>query len=1409
MIQRMAKRESISINSLTHFTELWRRYTAYGSRVEIPRDVDILVAGFSCVDFSKLNSWNKRLEETGESGDTLRAIMTYAQKFRPAIIILENVTSSPWPLIKAMWENDMESIKKLKQSWESIWSPGEVPYKAVWMRLDSKDYYIPQTRIRGYMFLVRTDLCDSDKDITALWEKSVRDLQRPASVSVESFLLHDDDARLQRGMLDMIRSGRGNKGEVEWTIMEGNHQEYRKSAGLSKHRFFTKWNNGGTATAPDHFWIPWFSVQVERVWDTIELSQQRKVLKGYDSFYKTWVTPLLDLYCLLISFRRVWDLSQSIDRSFDTPPHGISLCLTPTGIPFVSNLGRPIIGIEALALQGIPVDGLILSRQTQRQQRDLAGNAMTATVVGAAILAALMVAAKPLSEEIAKRTDLSSVVGATEEFITDMDYSQMRDQEPLEFATPEPPSARALIDAAFDTVRLCRCEGQHGITTKPLLICVECGHHSCATCGKWPTHHYAPVIKARVSKRRSPQDFRGLIKKSLPMLITIGGFVPERLEKLIQEAFGNVAMRNLDVVLKAAKEATQEPLRFSNITRTQWWSIKYESSKAMLELKFTPEQAQWLLFGKVDPKEPGKSPVREILKQPFARMTVKGDDLYHGDWEFYVPAQNTYPLVIEGKGDMTPSWRARIGLQDYLTENVHSTLQIRCAEKGRKIPGCDIQGDYKLLPKCGTAQGSLHKRVSPLSSLGSSQKFFFLEQDPIGATDYDTFVFSADIHRLEKQEHRQCYARMDQHWRQSEEQTTRARCTISGRWLPFRASIAPFEKAIPAMCATCVPEPVMNVFRTTQSISGDFEYDCKTATTALLSLQVPLLVADQKRWPRDKWTVIDQTTEREVFKQYAWLVDRIQRLDGFSSDWRSLEKIPEPLKRCFGCAPKIASIKWERSKKAKKKILPYEDSKEAALYETKLKARPTPFRIQHKIDVSDSQAQGLLQIGLNVASLAHRALARLPDLPQCEDRQLSWRLVTGYEAPLQPTLEPLHLEGTQDYRSADYKFPIPKEKLRPDQQSSLAWMIDREAAIKVWTEQEIEEAVVTPLGWRAEVRATQRRHVRGGVIADVVGFGKTATMLALINKNKQEAADFAKTDRCGLLKLKATLVIVPATIVKQWGTEARKFLGGGCKVLTLAHMKALADTTVKAFKEADIIVVPFDMFKDDKYWSKVALLAALPESTSIAGKTLSPWQVRAFGTWHAQVSDRICNHADEIRDPLKVPGFASKLKKDFEKAEKDPELYREVPSQRFRGARYLEAAQTRACDKGSVDIKAEKEGSAPALRSYSHIEVDVLDAMKSPCFELFDFARIVVDEYTYPDETLCTIFASLRSPRRWILSGTPPMEGFADIQKMGRLIGVHLGVPDDMRNPAEEKTGDCPSLCKIPTLTLCRLRNVP
>ncbi len=76
-----------------------------------------------------------------------------------------------------------------------------------------------------------------------------------------------------------------------------------------------------------------------------------------------------------------------------------------------------------------------------------------------------------------------------------------------------------------------------------------------------------------------------------------------------------------------------------------------------------------------------------------------------------------------------------------------------------------------------------------------------------------------------------------------------------------------------------------------------------------------------------------------------------------------------------------------------------------------------------------------------------------------------------------------------------FKVPLRREQLR-----SLEWMLKQESRNAApFIEEEISESILDPLGWRAEGRAQRPVHIRGGVLADQVGYGKTAITLGLID----------------------------------------------------------------------------------------------------------------------------------------------------------------------------------------------------------------------------------------------------------------------------------------------------------------------
>lgn len=116
-------------------------------------------------------------------------------------------------------------------------------------------------------------------------------------------------------------------------------------------------------------------------------------------------------------------------------------------------------GLEKIALQGIPINDLLLTRETEDQLADLAGNAMTCTVVGAAMIAALALNAKFLTTApwADKHRDSGNI------------YSRSGDQElkvtgdvalvdkPLQLNASSQATVHEILDAGMRSSRKCDC----------------------------------------------------------------------------------------------------------------------------------------------------------------------------------------------------------------------------------------------------------------------------------------------------------------------------------------------------------------------------------------------------------------------------------------------------------------------------------------------------------------------------------------------------------------------------------------------------------------------------------------------------------------------------------------------------------------------------------------------------------------------------------------------------------------------------------------------------------------------------------------------------------------------------------------------------------------------------------------
>jgi hypothetical protein len=194
--------------------------TAYGAEAEIPSGLDVLIAGFVCKDLSRLNSQPKSLDDGGESGDTWRAIYSYAKRFRPSIVLLENVKglSKLWNEVVSKWDN--------------------IGYEAAWLIRDTKRYHIPQTRERMYMIAIERSHYGKNANKAVIhWQDLMEKLQRQCSSPYEAWL---------KNMLNESSDHSALISEVDWALCKLRYDHIRSEERLGILRPVTKWSENGT-----------------------------------------------------------------------------------------------------------------------------------------------------------------------------------------------------------------------------------------------------------------------------------------------------------------------------------------------------------------------------------------------------------------------------------------------------------------------------------------------------------------------------------------------------------------------------------------------------------------------------------------------------------------------------------------------------------------------------------------------------------------------------------------------------------------------------------------------------------------------------------------------------------------------------------------------------------------------------------------------------------------------------------------------------------------------------------------------------------------------------------------------------------------------------------------------------------
>ena len=800
---------------------------------------------------------------------------------------------------------------------------------------------------------------------------------------------------------------------------------------------------------------------------------------------------------------------------------GLCQCITPTGVPYVTNRGGPLVGEELLLLQGIPADDLILTKESDENLKDLAGNAMSTTVVGAAVLSALIVGQKSISARPKEAEDVSLIPSLVPRplnppsdiaIVKSMGvYCDARlDLGPKPFKDMQ--EWADFLEAASSSSRMCTSEGpEECLPVKSLMVCQECGKTASRSCAlpPRPFERHSFVDMPESFSRFQPGCFRTTLIWHLPMQVYFSGLAIEsssinRPSDVTEEDWCRWITR-----LNALRDGDRaRTFRFNRLHRSHIWTAHFAScANCRLECRIQRDRVTWLLF--LDDTDGSGLSIADELRHPVARMIVSPSlnalpcTLLHGQWELCLPTLSTVSLVIEGSGRLVDSWRNSLGLKNGFENEVqHQILNVKIESNEDVDPSLKscIEGSYSLLRDCGGACGSLRKKSKREGQKGDDV-FFFLESGRKSIVEDDTFVFASASHRSSYQEYREIFLEVDPKAQYRPTFCSSETCKIKevvealihGRWL--RASHLKLVSADLDFHVS-LPKQVDTGPMTVPVQTGSWK-TCPLLTACRLPLEAAHPLSQHRQPEFD----LNLQKSQHVMSSVAFATSRFSlpsngawcELDRCNMEQEDGEDIV-----CGTCAPMKPPTVFKAVSRGKKvEYLPIEDMERAGIYERSVKKRPQPWIVRFSQSHYENENGLHMAIACNPVSLSLLAFGRLPAGstsrrsmidssldPKDSHAKYDWRVVAHEEKSVGHFPKLTFTSNKQDSEASQppcFKHPLRKEQLR-----SLQWMLHQEASSEPFYEEEVEEAILPSINWRAEGRATRPIIVRGGIIADEV-----------------------------------------------------------------------------------------------------------------------------------------------------------------------------------------------------------------------------------------------------------------------------------------------------------------------------------
>ncbi|OEU08217.1 hypothetical protein FRACYDRAFT_212855 [Fragilariopsis cylindrus CCMP1102] len=1127
------------------------------------------------------------------------------------------------------------------------------------VKVDSKDYGVPQTRQRTYMLVWQPDdKNDINDDLGDYFEIIVRHLEYKVKHSLEAFVLEDDHDVI-RVFREALRGPPGRETKRQefqagdfWTSASANlkHNKIcRARSGIDEGaRYITNWKPHGGKHVPPHYWLEYLNMQQQRSLDMMDVlhASAARDAEAHDSNHSSFT----------------WNISQNVSKEkHRSAMPGTASCITPGGDLFLPHMGRPVLGSEKLLLQGIPYFSLALGNETEVQLSDLAGNAMTLSVVCSTLLAAMTCRQlRTDGDTIAEVLENALLSSTSEEERTQL--LQKEDEVSIDDATEISEilldDLAKLSEKAFKTSIWCTCEtsGQNSISTQ-FLSCrisrIRCCRECCNSHAGYQLDSLdVEEITIQSPKERDPSVFENELRNVLPptivfkedetmmekdgdgILFPSGGNIGEDApcKKLPHFALHRIRrQRRSWLVIYYARDSIDQPiaefkLRIGEISTQR--SSEVELGVQGEFKSFLPARMKPYRYGPLD---------------PIAKISVRVSNKNEEENKVWQVVQTNDDEVASISMDVIgsqpgPSYRIIVGLNDLaestITNHMKNTNQkvlkelMNSSNRGEKrrclypkswkewpseitIGKVDSKNDQEKKQKSliegkyvrvGCKHAFNQDALWIRESTGSKPAMYLMLKPCVSRTGPDVATVSTSLSYLD---------------------TTCVVAIFPLDWQPCdaldpnlqRVKGIQFPKWSPAPSIRCLIPP-SNISVTAGSaasntllkVNGLNQSDIEMLTrgaTAILpknnennggSNNIPILQLSNSQKAQQSLRGFNSICVAPILKFTASC--NLSKELSPTAEWKVLyPKDGIPFGTCLRTIPKKAAEKWYFDQERKIWDRRGESGASRQYY---LDLQNAPQVFDFKLD----SKKGVLSIGVNPEVAAHSPARciiedRGPGIQ--EDLVLQYRL-SSLQSQADPKSDRFKVFSCDNEDPTDIQLRSP-HRLYARQQKVVTKMLKIEQRNTDFEEIEMSQHVMPgSMGWSVVSKASRPSKLSGGVICDAIGAGKTVVSIALILNGLKDA----RTHRCSPNKSSASLVAVPPGLIQQWGNEIKKF-SKGLKVICIYDFNELKKISVKDILGADVLICPVDILESKGYLDNLMSLskvnnADVPKLPSHDGK---------------------------------------------------------------------------------------------------------------------------------------------------------------------------------------------------------------